>query len=237
MGWPDSLLRLGTCSWTADGWERAVYPPGTPRNEFIREYAQLFNSVEVDSTFYGIPRARTVDRWRDLTPNGFVFAAKAPQTITHEKFLAGCEEDLEDFLQAMDRLGDKLGPLLFQFPYFAKRRGITQDDFLARLRAFLPILPRERFQFAVEVRNKAWLGPPLFDILHAHNVACCLIDHPWMARPKQLFKSEDIFTGSFLYVRWLGDRKGIEDITTIWNEHVIDRRAQSIGIAEENGCS
>jgi len=224
--WKAGLLRLGTCSWTAKGWEKAFYGPGTKRNDFITAYAERFSSVEVDASFYGVPRDSTLDHWRDATPPGFVFAAKAPREITHDRFLLGCERPLAGFLKAMDRLGDKRGPLLFQFPYFAKREKVTLTDFLARLQPFLELLPEDGdHEFALEVRNKTWVTAPLLDMLTHHRVALALIDHPWMSRPGPLFHTQGLFTAPFLYIRWLGDRKGIEAITQVWNETVVDRNA------------
>jgi len=74
------------------------------------------------------------------------------------------------------------------------------------------------------VRNKQWMNAALFEILHDHRIACCLIDHPWMSTPDQLFKQREIVTAPFVYVRWLGDRYGIEKITKVWNESVVDRK-------------
>jgi len=218
-------LYLGTCSWSSKDWVGSVYEPGTKPADYIAQYARRFNSVEIDATFYAIPRKTTVEGWADRTPEDFIFSAKAPQIITHEKFLENCQDDVAAFLDTISLLGPRLGPILFQFPYFAKCRGVTLDDFLQRLEPFLNEMPKNDFKFAVEVRNKQWITKKLLTVLGEHAIPLSLIDHPWMARPKQLFKSEDIFTGSFLYVRWLGDRKGIEDITTTWNEHVIDRKA------------
>lgn len=222
--WTANLLRLGTCSWTAKGWESAFYPPGTKKADYIQAYAERFSSVEVDASFYGVPRDSTLDHWRDATPPGFVFSAKCPREITHDRFLMGCERSLASFLKAMDRLDDKRGPLLFQFPYFAKRQNVTLTDFLGRLQPFLELLPENSgHDFALEVRNKTWIAPPLLDMLEHHRVALALIDHPWMSRPKQLFQTQGIFTAPFTYIRWLGDRKGIEQVTQIWNESVVDR--------------
>ncbi len=111
---------------------------------------------------------------------------------------------------------------MLQFPYFAKRRGVTLDDFLGRLDPFLKEVPRD-LSFAVEVRNKTWVTKKLCGVLAEHGVTLALIDHPWMYRPSQLFKHPEVVTGEFLYVRWLGDRHGIEEITKTWNEHVVDR--------------
>lgn len=223
MRWNAKQLRLGTCSWTAKGWEEAFYAKGTKATDYIAAYAQRFSSVEVDASFYGTPRESTLEHWRDATPAGFVFAAKAPKEITHDRFLLGCERPLHSYLKAMSILGEKCGPLLFQFPYFAQRTGVDLHHFLDKLAGFLPLLPESDFQFALEVRNKGWISAPLLDLLHHHNIALALIDHPWMSRPKPLFHTQGIHTADFLYVRWLGDRKGIEEKTKVWKEVVINK--------------
>ncbi len=88
-------ILLGTSSWTADGWEGAFYPAGTKPQDFLPIYADHFNTVEIDSTFYRVPTPKTVEQWKDRTPDGFIFAAKVPQIITHEKVLVGAPaEDL-----------------------------------------------------------------------------------------------------------------------------------------------
>jgi uncharacterized protein YecE (DUF72 family) len=129
-------MYLGTSSWTAVGWETAFYPPGTKQADFLPFYAREFNSVEVDSTFYRIPSAKTVEQWRDRTPEGFVFTAKFPQTITHEKALANAEDELKEFVGVMDLLGPKLGPLLIQLPYFNRQKFAGLDSFLRVLEPF-----------------------------------------------------------------------------------------------------
>lgn len=223
MRWNANLLRLGTCSWTAKGWEEAFYPPKTKPADYIAAYAERFSSVEVDASFYGVPRDSTLEKWRDHTPDGFVFAAKAPKEITHDRFLVGCERPLHHFLKSMEILGDKCGPLLFQFPYFAQRTGVDINVFLEKLEVFLPLLPDSGFQFALEVRNKNWFSEPLLDLLSSHHVSPALISHPWMSPPKTLFKHLDFERVPFLYVRWLGDRKGIEAKTKVWKEVVVNQ--------------
>jgi uncharacterized protein YecE (DUF72 family) len=219
------LLHLGSCSWTAKGWLGTVYPKGTKQADYLTHYARRWNSVEIDATFYATPPADTVARWRDLVPEGFSFAAKMPQLITHEKRLENCFADVDHFLHSMARLGPKLGPLLFQFPYFAQKDHFTLTDFLDRLQPLLAFLPTDDLRFAVEVRNKTWLCPPLLDLLRNHGVALALIDHPWMPPPSQLFRQPGIVTAPFAYVRWLGDRHGIERITKTWSAPVVDRHA------------
>jgi uncharacterized protein YecE (DUF72 family) len=220
-----SPLYLGTSSWTAVGWETTFYPPHTKESEYLPFYATRFNSVEVDSTFYRIPTAKTVQQWRDRTPEGFVFAAKLPQTITHEKVLVNAESDLKAFLGVMDLLGPKLGPLLIQLPYFNKQKFSGLDRFLQVLEPFLGSLPKG-YQWAVEIRNKNWLSEKLFSVLRNHGVAFTLIDHPWMPRPNEAFQLGDPITADFTYVRWLGDRKGIEQRTLVWDRTIVDRTAE-----------
>lgn len=217
-----SRLRLGTASWTAPSWAGSFYPPHLPESEWLAYYATRFDTVEVDATWYRSPAPRVVDAWRSRTPGDFLFALKAPQSITHEKILLDCEAELHEFLSSVQRLEGKLGPVLFQFPYFRKAEFSSVQPFLDRLRPFLELLP-EGPRFALEVRNKGWVAPPLLDMLRGARVALALIDHPWMPTAAGYGRIPGIVTADFLYVRWLGDRHGIEEITTKWDTLVIDR--------------
>jgi uncharacterized protein YecE (DUF72 family) len=215
-------LRIGTSAFTAAGWETAFYPAGLKPVEYLTYYATKFNTVEVDSTFYRAPSVATVNGWERKTPPGFVLAAKVPQTITHEKILQDCYDDLKHFLETMDLMGDKLGPLLFQFGYFNKSAFKGGGDFMARLEPFLKKLPKG-YKFAVEIRNKNWLSASFFDLLRAHGVAYALIDQAWMPRVSEIFERFDPITADFTYVRLLGDRKGIDQQTKIWDKVIVDR--------------
>jgi uncharacterized protein YecE (DUF72 family) len=154
-----------------------------------------------------------------------VFAAKVPQVITHEKVLVDCDAEFKQFVDVMDCLGEKLGPLLLQFGYFNKKAFVGINDFLARLRPFLKKLPKDH-KFAVEIRNKNWLVPQFVEIVREGGVALALIDQSWMPRPAQWFERFDPITADFTYVRWLGDRKGIEEQTKTWDKVIVDRRAE-----------
>jgi uncharacterized protein YecE (DUF72 family) len=244
---PDIVL--GTSAFTADGWEGTFYPPGMKSAEFLPFYADRFQTVEVDSTFYRTPAAATVRGWYQKTPPDFIFAAKVPRVITHDKVLVDCDAEWNVFLDAMELLDEKLGPILFQFGYFNKSAFQGVEEFLARLKPFLKKLPRDR-KFVVEIRNKNWLDARLTDALRERNVALALLDQAWMPRPWEMNrptetslpagrqapaptakktaprkKKFDPITSNFVYVRWLGDRKGIEEVTTTWNKTVVDRRA------------
>ena len=215
-------IRIGTSAFTAEGWEGSFYPKGIEPREQLSYYATQFNTEELDNTFYRTPAISTVKGWYEKTPPGFVFAAKIPQAITHEKVLVDCEADLKHFLGAMDALGEKLGPLLFQFGYFNKSKFKSGSEFLARLKAFLKRLPKG-YRFAVEIRNKNWLDAPFLEALRERGVAQALIDQSWMPRPWEMKDKLDPVTADFTYVRWLGDRKGIEEQTKTWDKTIVDR--------------
>ena len=225
MGGGDPKIRIGTSSWSAPSWEGVFYPQGMPSGDYIRHYSSRFDTVEIDATFYRIPTEHMVDRWRERTPPGFLFSAKIPQVITHEKMLEGCGEEFGTFLRVMSRLGDRLGPLLFQFRYFRKAEFPDPGPFIEKLERFLPALPSEH-RFVVEVRNKNFVTPRLLDLLRHHRVALALIDHPWFHRINALMKRSDILTADFVYIRWLGDRRGIEKKTKRWDRLIQDRRRE-----------
>jgi len=219
---PVSTLRIGTSSWSAESWEEVFYPTGMTPADYLAHYATEFDTVEIDATFYRIPTERMVDAWRDKTPPGFVFAAKVPQVITHEKILQDRGAELGEFVRVMTRLGDKLGPLLLQFRYFRKAEFPDPKPFIDRLERFLPALPSE-VRFAVELRNKNFVTPALLGVLRRHRVALAFIDHPWFFGIDEILKKGDVLTTDFAYIRWLGDRKGIEEKTQRWDRLIIDR--------------
>ena len=216
-------LLLGTSSFTADGWQGSFYPPGMQTGNFLSYYATQFKTVEIDSTYYGTPSAATVTNWYERTPPDFIIAAKVPQIITHEKMMVNCEAEFDEFIGRMHLLGEKLGPLLLQFPRF-NRYEIQADEFSRRLHLFLKHvkhLPTVRL--VVEIRNRAWLDKRITDLLREYNVALALTDLSNMPRPWEVKNGLDLVTTDFVYVRWLGDRKGIEALTMRWDKTVIDR--------------
>ncbi len=190
---PEEGLYLGTSGWSYADWEGTVYPVGTPPAGRLAEYVKHFATVEIDSTFYGAPKGSTVERWGEVAPEGFLFAAKFPREITHEKNLVGCEDAARDFVHTMSILGDKLGPLLLQLP-----PGFTVEG-MGALEDFLAGLP-EGASYAVEVRHRSWLGSDLPDLLREHGAALTLVDYPRMPRLEES-------TAGFAYIRWLGDRR------------------------------
>lgn len=190
-------IHLGTSGWSYADWIGTIYPAGTPVARYLPAYAQQFSSVEIDSTFYASPGQRMIDAWRERTPDNFVFAAKVARSITHDRQLDQVADEVLEFAAAMRGLGDKCGPLLFQFaPSFTA-------EYSDRLEALLPLLPTD-LRWAVEVRHTSWLREPFYDLLRAHNVALAHVDLPWMPRSTPV-------TADFAYIRWLGDRRAIAD--------------------------
>jgi len=218
-------LRIGTSAFSDKGWVGTFYPKGTQPGEFLSHYASRFKTVELDTTYYAIPPASTVEGWNRKTPADFVFSAKMPQVITHEKVLVDCESELREFLDVMSKLGGKLGPLVLQFGYFNRAAFRSQKEFLARLEPFLEKLP-EGFRFAVEIRNQEWVDPRLLDALRRRNVGFVLTDQSRMLRPWEYPPDLDFLTSDFTYIRLLGDRKAIEAVTQTWNKVVMDREEE-----------
>jgi uncharacterized protein YecE (DUF72 family) len=214
---------VGNSSFTAKGWQGTFYPDGLKPPELLSYYATQFRAVEVDSTFYGIPRPSTVLSWKDKTPSDFVFALKVPQVVTHEKILVGCEPEFDEFVEAVGLLGEKLGPMLFQFPKFDKWMLKDSDQLKLRLDAFLKKVTNRSLRFAVEIRNKNWIDDGLLNLLREHRVALALTDTSFMPRPWEMKPQLDLVTTDFVYVRWLGNRKGIEEMTQQWDKIIVDR--------------
>ncbi|MGI9049518.1 MAG: DUF72 domain-containing protein [Rubrobacteraceae bacterium] len=189
---PEPGLYLGTSGWSYADWEGSVYPENLPAASRLAEYVKDYATVEIDSTFYGTPRRQTVERWRQVAPEGFLFAAKFPREITHEKGLVSCERQAETFVRTMEHLGEKLGPLLLQLPpSFPAGEIETLDRFLSALPG--------GFRYAVEVRHRSWVRSGLPDLLRERKAALVLVDYPRMPRLQEA-------TTDFSYIRWLGDR-------------------------------
>ena len=222
-GMATAPVHLGTSSFTASGWEGSFYPRGLKSSDYLSYYADQFDSVEVDSTFYACPSAKTVSGWYTKTPDDFIFSVKVPQTITHDRVLVDCDTEWKEFLSTMGLLRQKLGPIVFQFPCFDRRMFRDREPFLQRLVAFLKELPKNR-KFAVELRNKDWLDGDFAYLLREFQVALVLQDRSWMGDPLT-FKFDPI-TADFTYIRWLGNRKEIEAITEKWDKVVVDREEE-----------
>ena len=216
---PETGLYLGTSGWSYADWEGSLYPVALPSASRLAEYVKHFATVEIDSTFYGTPRRSAVEKWREIVPEGFLFAAKFPQEVTHEKNLVDTRSEAETFVHTMQALEDRLGPLLLQLPpsFTVEGMGVLED--------FLSTLPQGA-RYAVEVRHRSWLGSDLPALLREHGVALTLVDYPRMPRMEEA-------TTDFAYIRWLGNRREFpeghthlkkdRDDDLLWWSELVDR--------------
>ncbi len=180
---------VGTSGWHYDHWRSLYYPPGLPKSRWLEHYARDFHTVELNYPFYRLPTERAYDRWRDTSPQGFVFAVKASRYITHVRTLRDVSEPVQDFLERADRLGPKLGPILYQLP-----PNLHRND--ERLAAFLEVLPLGH-RHTMEFRHPSWFAEPVFDLLRRHGVGFCAFDLVNLPCPF-------IVTSDFAYVRFHG---------------------------------
>jgi uncharacterized protein YecE (DUF72 family) len=195
-------IHLGTQGWNYDAWVGPFYPPRTRPAEYLTVYARAFDTVEVDSTFYAVPSAKTVRGWAERTPGDFRFALKMPQEVTHERRLRDCGDSAKEFFDRARELGDKLAVILLQFgPDFSPAE-------LPAVAEFLPLLPRD-IRFAVEFRQRGWIYDGVLALLAEHGVALTLSDGKWIPR-KQMQGLADRPTADFVYVRWLGSRQIVD---------------------------
>jgi uncharacterized protein YecE (DUF72 family) len=158
---------VGTSGFSYDEWSGVFYPEKMKSADRLRYYAERFRTVEVNNTFYRMPLKELLARWRDDTPEGFVFVLKASQRITHRERLKDSGESVAYFFENAEALGAKLGPTLFQLPPNFKKD-------TERLRSFLELLAGRRA--ALEFRHESWMDEEVFALLRSHGVALCAAD-------------------------------------------------------------
>ena len=203
-----ATIRLGTQGWNYDGWVGPFYPTGTRTTEYLSVYGRAFGTVEVDSTFYAIPSVRTVRGWANRVPEGFKFALKLPQEITHDNRLRDSAELTALFLDRARELDDKLGIVLIQLgPDFAPAE-------LPALAAFLPQLPTKEIPFAIEFRQRGWINDGVLALLREYRVGLTLTDARWIPR-KQMLALAETPTSPVAYLRWMGQNRDLTDYTHI----------------------
>jgi uncharacterized protein YecE (DUF72 family) len=169
-------IRVGCSGWNYADWRGRVYPRGMPPSRWLAHYATLFDTVEVNSTFYRLAKPAAVAAWLEATPPDFVFTVKSSQFLTHMKRLTGIEQGIGRFYAGIAPLAEspKLGPVLWQLPERMQRD-------MPRLAGALELLPDGRHCF--EFRHESWFDDDLFELLRAYGVALAIGDHP--ARPWQ----------------------------------------------------
>ncbi|MDQ1433547.1 MAG: hypothetical protein QOF59_363 [Actinomycetota bacterium] len=180
--------RIGCSGWVYKDWRGVVYPPELRQRDWFTHYASLFDTVELNTTFYRLPTTQAVELWAAQAPPGFVYAVKLGQFGSHRMKLRDATRWLPNHLDRVRRLGPALGPNLVQLPPRWKRNPERLDEFLTAA-------PRD-IRWAVEIRDASWFGDDVFAILERHNAALCihdmLPDHPW------------VLTTAWTYVRFHG---------------------------------
>lgn len=200
---------FGTQGWCYDSWVGPFYPPGTRGADMLTQYGRAFSTVEVDSTFYAIPATPVVEGWRARVPDGFKFALKVPQQVTHEKRLVEVSEVLGRFLARVSLLEDRLGPLLVQLsPAFKP----TADSHHV-LKEFVNALPDE-YRWVVEFRDQRWIVPETLELLGLKGVALALVDGRWIRRRTTLELCLRP-TAHFAYLRWMGPGRRYTDYSRV----------------------
>jgi uncharacterized protein YecE (DUF72 family) len=180
---------VGCSGWHYEHWRGLCYPEGLPKSKWLSFYAQQFDTVELNNSFYRLPSEKAFDTWRESTPDNFIFAVKVSRFITHIKRLKNLGSAVENFLSRADLLKEKLGPLLYQLPPSMKRN----DELLQN---FLSTLPSE-YQHVIEFRHESWIDERVFDVLRRHNVGLCVFDMPGFVCPL-------VATSDFAYIRFHG---------------------------------
>lgn len=182
-------LLIGTSGYVYQHWKRIFYPDKLPASRWLDHYCAVFSTVELNTTFYRLPTAEAVERWRAESPPGFIFACKGSRFLTHMKRLTDVDIGLHRYFDLVFHLGDKLGPVLWQLP-----PQMTKPD-PERLECFLAFLP-PNVRHAVEFRDEAWYRDDICDVLDAYGAAFC--EHDAIRRPPPRF------TGGWRYVRFHG---------------------------------
>jgi uncharacterized protein YecE (DUF72 family) len=181
-----AAIWFGTSGFSYKEWRPAFYPEGLSEKEFLRYYSSKLNSVEIDYTFYRMPSAKTIDAWKNATPEHFKFTLKASQQITHRQRLTVPSDALDYFVSVVPGLENRLGIVLFQLPPFFKCN-------LQKLETFLSVLPRG-LPAAFEFRHESWFTEDVYRLLRQHHIALCIHDADDHTTPMEI-------TAGFTYVR------------------------------------
>ena len=188
-------VHIGTSGWNYDHWKEVFYPSDLSSDRWLRFYAERFHSVEINNSFYNLPEKKTFEKWREGTPEDFVFSVKASRYITHMKKLKEPDDAVKRFLDRAAALGEKLGPLLFQLP----PRWRCNPE---RLDSFLELQPTE-YRYSFEFRDESWLREEVYDILRNHDAALCIYHLSGFMSPREL-------TTDFAYIRLHGPGRAYE---------------------------
>src|SRR5436190_5543397 len=161
-------LYVGTSGYSYKEWKGSFYPEDLSDKQMLHYYGERFRSVEINNTFYRMPKASVLEAWAQEVPSEFKFVLKAPQRITHMQRLKDTGDSMSLLLKTAAVLGGRLGPLLFQLPPYLKKD-------VPRLREFLPLVPREQ-RCGFEFRHESWFDDEVLGLLREHRVALCIAE-------------------------------------------------------------
>jgi uncharacterized protein YecE (DUF72 family) len=211
-------IRIGCSGWSYPHWRKRFYPEKMPAREHFGFYAQHFNTVELNNSFYRQPPRERFEAWRDQAPPHFLFAVKGSRYVTHIKRLAVEQKSIDLVVDAARGLGDKLGPILFQL-----QANFHAD--LERLERFVGMLPTD-LRFTLEFRHDSWLVPAVFELLRTHRIALTIPDHPKMPKSFEI-------TSDFIYIRMHLPPHGLgygERALQPWADRVVEWRRGGLDV-------
>jgi uncharacterized protein YecE (DUF72 family) len=186
----DGMIHIGTSGWQYEHWRGPFYPEDLPRDAFLSHYAERFRTVEINNSFYQLPKKKTLLHWRKQVPTGFIFSFKASRYITHMKKLKDPKASLSKMLEVVPSLDGNLGPILFQLP---PKWGFNPERFYD----FLDALPPDEYRYAFELRDPSWLDPRAYEALTEMGAAFCIYEIGGRMSPKEI-------TADFVYIRLHG---------------------------------
>ena len=188
-------LRVGCSGWGYDDWLGGFYPPKTPKSDYLKLYASVFDCVEVDSSFYRTPRPAMTKQWYRTTPALFQFTMKMPKRITHEKKLKGVTENLGWFYASAKELREKCGPLVAQLP-----PSIKYETHWPLMQEFVRGFDVDTYPHAIEFRHRSWFRDDVYAVLRDRGVAMVWTENQYLRSPAQV-------TADYAYLRLVGDRE------------------------------
>ncbi|HSB42577.1 MAG TPA: DUF72 domain-containing protein [Methylomirabilota bacterium] len=204
------MIRIGTSGYNYPEWRGSFYPDKFPTGKMLAYYAERFDTVEINYTFYRMPNAKTIAGWVAETPDGFSFTLKAPQRITHFARLRDIDDPLRYFLDTAAGLGPKLGPVLFQLPPNFKKD-------LVRLGGLLERLP-DGLRCALEFRHESWFADDVYEQLRAANAALCVADTEEATTPLEV-------TADWGYLRLRDQGYTAHDLES-WSRRILELRSR-----------
>jgi uncharacterized protein YecE (DUF72 family) len=185
-------IYIGTSGWNYKSWKEKFYPKALSQKDWLGYYSKRYNSVEINNTFYQLPKKETFKNWYRSTPDDFLFSIKASRYITHLKKLKNCKEAVDKLLEYSSGLDKKIGIFLFQMP-------ANQRKDYTKLENFLKLLP-EKYRYAFEFRHDSWFDDGIYRLLHNSNCGIVINSSP-------RFPYKDIATGNICYIRMHGSKK------------------------------